>query len=103
MEEELLELQDTILSSGDISAVVEEGRRRGEVSARPSGNNSLTFFMNDDVEEEEEEEEMVVEEEEVAGPSGVEKEEVPRERELTQRWVVLLYLHPPTAGTWLAS
>ena len=85
VEEELLELQETILSSGDISAVVEEGRRRGEVHAKPSGNNSLTFFMNDDVGEEEEEE-MVVEEEEVAGPSGVQKEEVPRERELTQRW-----------------
>merc|ERR1719318_2550669 len=42
--------------------------------------------MNDDVGEEEEEE-MVVEEEEVAGPSGVQKEEVPRERELTQRYL----------------
>ena len=61
----------------------------GEVMARPSGSNSLTFFMNDSMEEgeeqvpDQEEEEEEDEKEKVSGPGS--QEEVPRERELTEK------------------
>ena len=67
------------------------GQGCGEVMARPSGSNSLTFFMNDSMEEGEEQEEQVPdgeeeeedEKEKVSGPGS--QEEVPRERELTEK------------------